>query len=105
MRSISSEVTPEALLGGAIQVVVGRDQHHQLSLDVHKLGKVGLNKRNPCFRQIMHESQFGRLKGEDGFSLPIDPACCATNAMDIATRLVGRIELDNQVNSWNLGQD
>ena len=105
MRGICSEVTSEPFFGGAVQVVIGRDQLLQLSLDINELWNVILHKRNSRIRQILHETHFRRMQDEDRLPFPIGPSCRAANAMDIVTRLVGRIKLNNPVNSGYLNQD
>ena len=105
MCRIRRKVASESFFGGAIQVVVRCDQLLELGLNVNELRGVVRDKWNPCIRQILHETHFRRMKDEDRLPLPISTSCRAANAMDIVTRLIGRIELNYPVNSWDLNQD
>lgn len=103
MRRVRRQVTAESLLRRAVEVVVGRDQLLELSLDVDEFREVVLDERDASGGEILNEANLARVQDEEGLSLAVGATGGTANTVDVVSGLIGGVELDNPVYGWDLG--
>lgn len=103
MRRVRRQVTAEALLRRAVEVVVGRDQLLELRLDVDEFWEVVLDERDASGGEVLNEANLAGVQDEEGLSLAVGATSGTADTVDVVAGLIRGVELDNPVNGWDLG--
>ena len=76
-----------------------RNKLFKLALNIDDLlrWEVELNDRNASLAEGREEADFGRLEEEEGTTLAVGTAGCATDAVDVVAWIIWWVELDDPV--------
>jgi len=87
-----------------VQVVVFANEHFKLALDVKDLlgRKLELDKRDLSFLEVAKEAYLVGLQEHQTLALAVCTSCGTTDTVNVVSRVIRRVELDNPVNSGNV---
>ena len=87
-----------------VQVVVLADEHLKLALDVENLlgRKLELDKWDLCFLEVANEADLVGLQEHQTLTLAVRTSCGTTDTVNVVSRVIRRVELDDPVDSRNI---
>jgi hypothetical protein len=102
--SICVKVRSVAILGTLVEIVVAPNELLQLGLHVEDLvlGEIVLDDGDLGGFEVSQETKLTRLQEQQRPSLGVVAPSSPTDAVDVITRVIGRVKLDNPVNLRNI---
>ena len=87
-----------------VQVVILADEHLKLALDVQDLlgGKLELDKRDLRLLEVTEEADLVGLQEHQTLALAVCTSCGTTDTVNVVSRVIRRVELDDPVDSRNI---
>lgn len=90
-------------MANLVKIIVLPNELLQLRLDVHDAlrRELKLHERNPSFFQMLQEPDLRRLQKHETAAFA-RPSCCASNSVNVISRVIRWVKLHDPINSRNL---